>query len=127
MHVPCALKWLPLVASFLWPLSAEAETQDMSVLLLHHICHDTDPRSQSACSGFLIGLLAGLQMSTKMSFEGKRVCVPDMVTPDKLIAMLDTIVTKKPEFASMPGLEAIAIGLQSVFPCRPQKTPQPKK
>jgi Rap1a immunity proteins len=119
-------RWLPLVAILLWPLSAKAEEQDMSVLLLHHICHDTDPRSQSACSGFLIGVLAGLQMGTKMSREGKPVCVPNTITPDKLIFMLDKIVNEKPEFAALPGLEAIGIGLQSVFPCRPQQTPPPK-
>lgn len=98
----------------------------MSVLLLHHICHDTDARSQSACSGFLVGVLAGLRMGTKMSREGKAVCVPSTVTPDKLIMMLDKIVDEKPEFAALPGLEAITVGLQAVFPCRPPLVP-PKR
>jgi hypothetical protein len=118
--------WLPLAAILLWPVHAKAEQQNMSVLLLHHICHDTDARSQSACSGFLTGLLAGLQMGTQMSGEGKPVCVPNTVGPDKLTMMLDIIVNDKPEFAALPGLEAIAIGLQSVFPCRSQQTPTPK-
>jgi Rap1a immunity proteins len=129
MHAPFALTALfawALAVVLMWPLGAKADQQDMSVLLLNHICHDTDARSQSACSGFLTGLLAGLQMGTQMSREGKPVCVPNTVTPDKLIFMLDKIVNDKPEFAAMPGLEAIAIGLQSVFPCRPQQTPPPK-
>jgi hypothetical protein len=107
----------------LWSAGALAEERDMSVLVLDQICHDADLRSQSACSGFLIGLLAGLQMSTKMSRKGKPVCVPGSVTPDKLILMLDKIVNEKPEFAGLPGLEAIAVGLQVEFPCRPQPLP----
>jgi Rap1a immunity proteins len=118
--------WLPLAVILLWSAGATAAQQEMSVLVLHHVCHDTDARSQSACSGFLVGLLAGLQMGTKMSREGKPVCVPGSVSPDQLIAMLDKIVNEKPEFAVLPGLEAIAAGLQVVFPCRPPPMP-PKK
>jgi hypothetical protein len=143
MHAPLALKviftftistvshadfwrWLLLAAILVWPLSAKAENQEMSILLLDHICHDTDPRSQSACSGFLTGLLAGLEMGTKMSREGKPVCVPNTVTLESLKRLLDKIVNEKPEFAALPGLEAIAIAQQSVFPCRQQQTPPPK-
>jgi len=125
------LRWLPLAVVLLWSVGATAEQQDMSVLLLHHICHDTDARSRSACSGFLTGLIAGLQISANMSREGKPVCVPGTVTPDKLLALLDGIVTEKPEFAALPGLEAIAVALQTVFPCRPPPPtpprPPPKK
>jgi len=127
MRRACAAVLLPLMALALGSEPAKSEQQEMSVLVLHHICHDADPRSQSACSGFLVGLLAGMQMATKMSREGKPVCVPESVTPDKLVLMLDKIVNEKPEFASLSGLEAIAVGLQTIFPCRPQQVVPPKR
>jgi hypothetical protein len=120
-----AFRWLPSVLMLLWSASATAEQQDMSVLVLHHVCHDTDQRSQSACSGLLVGLLAGLHMSAQMSREGTPLCLPATLMPDKLILMLDKIVDEKPEFASLPGLEAIVRGLQAVFPCRPPTPPKP--
>jgi hypothetical protein len=112
---------LTTASTMLWsPLANAQEQNDLSVLMLHHICHDSDPRSQSACSGFMVGVLAGLQMGSKMSREGKPLCLPSTVGPDKLVQMLDKIVNDKPEFASLPSLEAIAIGLQSIFPCQSQ-------
>jgi hypothetical protein len=46
------------------------------------------------------------------------------VTQEKLVAMLDKLVTEKPEFAALPGLKAL--GLQVAFPCPPRPLP-PKK
>ena len=126
MRRACLVAPLAFIAVGLASVPVRSEPQDMSVLVLHHICHDADPRSKSACSGFLVGLLAGMQMATKMSREGKPVCVPESITPDKLVLMLDKIVNEKPEFATLPGLDAIAIGLQAIFPCRPQQVAPPK-
>lgn len=116
-----ALRWLPSAAILLWSVSAMAE-DDMSVMMLQHICSDTDQRSQSACSGFLVGLVAGLQLGTKTAQEGKPICLPSSFSPDKLKLMLDKIMNDKPEFAALPALPALALGLQSVFPCRPPAT-----
>jgi hypothetical protein len=46
--------------------SPSAKADDLSVLMLHHICHDKEGRSQSACSGFLVGFMAGLQEVRKL-------------------------------------------------------------
>jgi len=118
------LRCLLSAVVLLW--SAGARADDTSVLLLHHICNDTDQRSQSACSGFLVGLIAGLQYGTKAAREGKAICLPDDFAPDKMKLMLDKIVKEKPEFAALPALPALAFALQSVFPCR-APTPRPPK
>jgi Rap1a immunity proteins len=97
---------------------AEDDDISLSVLMLHHVCHDSDPRSKSACSSFLVGFIAGLQMNGKMAREGKPVCPPGGITSDYLISVLDKIIKEKPEFAALPALDALGVGLQTAFPCK---------
>jgi hypothetical protein len=110
-------KTLLSVAFLLWPINAMAD--DLSLLQLHEICDSADDRSKSACSGLLVGFIAGLQMGSAATKQGKPICLPGNFSTDQLKSMLDKIVRDSPQFMHLPAVPGLTVPLQHAYPCRP--------
>jgi Rap1a immunity proteins len=107
------------VAFLLWPMIAMAD--DLSLLQLHEICDSTDDRSKSACSGLLVGFVAGLQIGSAAAKQGKPICLPENFSPDQLKAVLDKLVRDVPQFLHLPAVPGLAVPLQTAYPCSRSK------
>jgi hypothetical protein len=108
-------KALLSVAFLLCPLIAMAD--DLSLLQLHEICESTDDRSKSACSGLLVGFIAGLKMGSVATKQGKPICLPENFSPDQLKAVLDKLVRDVPQFLHLPAVPGLTVPLQNAYQC----------
>lgn len=104
------------VAALLLASTAHGASE-ISLLELHKICDSTDERNQSACSGLLVGIVAGLQMGAAASRSGKAICLPGNFSPEQLKLILDKIVRDGPQFLSLPAIPGLMVPLQVAFPC----------
>jgi hypothetical protein len=112
-------KTLLSVAFLLWPLIAMAD--DLSLLQLHEICDSADDRSKSACSGLLVGFIAGLKMGNAATKQGKPICLPENFSPDQLNAVLDKLVRDVPQFLHLAAIPGLTVPLQNAYPCSRSK------
>ena len=112
-------KVLILFVFLLWPVAAIAD--EFSLLQLHHVCTDTDARSQSACSGFLAGYIAGLQMGVATAKQGKLICFPNNFSFDQIKLIIEKLLRDEPQVVNLPAHQVLTVALQHAIPCAHSK------
>ena len=103
------------IALILWSVGAEAANDSpMTLLQLHSFCASKDNIS---CVAFFSGFIQGLRFGTSGTKEGNPFCLPDNMTTEQAILILNKIVREGPQFAGLPAVPALAYAFQKSFPC----------
>src|SRR5262245_32805836 len=94
-----------------------SDRPSMTLLQLHSFCASKDSTDNISCVAFFSGFIQGLKFGTSGTQAGKPFCLPDNITVDQGILILNKIVRDGPQFAGLEAVPALALYFQSAFPC----------